>query len=356
MDQQNQAAPTTILVVDDEVMVQEAILLLLDAHGYRVMTASNGLEALQAVEQKTPQLVLTDIRMPQMDGIELAGQLHERYPELPVLIMTAYAEVETAVGALKRGAFDFIIKPVNPDHLLHALAKAEVVLAGRILERTYRQSLEREVARQTEELQNLNREIIHRLTVVAEYRDTDTASHISRIGGFAAILGHALGLAEDFVERLQLAGALHDIGKVAIPDSVLLKPGPLTAQEFEIIKTHTRLGAKILTGSSHGIIRLAESIALHHHERWDGSGYPQGLRGPSIPIEGRILMLADQYDALRARRPYKEAFSHDKTCRILLEGDGRTHPDHFDPAVLCAFTQKSDEFARIAALSSKNET
>ena len=288
-----QAAPgrspknTSVLIVDDDAQVLESLLLLLDAHGYAVTTACDAAEALSRMESQSVDVVLTDIRMPGMNGLELAGKLHESDPDIPLLIMTGYADLHTAVSAVKSGAFDFILKPLEPDHLIHAVGKAADFRNIKNLEKNYKHTLEMEVAEKTKELRDLNREIIHRLTVVSEYRDTDTGHHISRIGSFSGVIARELGMPPGDVDVLSLASSLHDIGKVAIPDSILLKPGSLSREEFAVIKTHTTLGAGMLSGSKHDVIRMAEAIARYHHERWDGGGYPEGRRGEEIPVEAR---------------------------------------------------------------------
>jgi len=347
-------AKATILVVDDERQVLGVTARMLQAKGYRTIACDNGFSALERIGVEQADVVLTDFHMPAMSGIDLLGELKAMGHQAPLVLMTGQADVDMAIEAVRLGVFEIITKPVQSDGLVAVIERALRIRRKQASEKKYRFQLEETVQVRTRELsealrltKSMSGELIRRLTAIAEFRDTDTGRHISRIGLYCNKLAEVLGHTPEFVESITFASSMHDIGKVAIPDYILLKRGPLTPEEYGIMKTHTEIGRRLLEGSEFPVIRLAASVALNHHEQYNGGGYPRGLRGEDIPREGRIVMISDQYDALRSERAYKQGMSHRDAYRVITTGEGRTRREQFDPAVFEVFADIAPLFDEI---------
>lgn len=350
-----------VLVIDDEPRLRRTLADYLEDMGCETALAANGAEGLEVLEDFQPDVVLVDLNMPVMDGYAFIDVAHTRLPDLPIIVVSGVGTVDKAVEAIRLGAWDYITKPVSRfDVVEYTLSR--VLERARLLRenRRYQQSLEVLVNERTAELLDTRRQILFSLGKAAEYRDNETGRHVIRVGEMCAAVGRALGLAQQRVEMLREAAPLHDIGKIGVPDGILLKPGPLSPDEWEVMKRHCEYGCLILSqpqieaqpdqnacalfaadggdAATQRLMPLARTIALAHHERWDGTGYPHRLAGEAIPLEARIVSLVDVYDAVGSHRPYKKPFPEVECQDIITQGAGSS----FDPAVVEAFLSSMD--------------
>jgi putative two-component system response regulator len=337
-----------ILIVDDQQVNLLLLKQILSGAGYASVTSTLDPREVCALHLKNHyDLILLDLQMPGMDGFQVMEGLKEIEPEgyLPVLVITA--QPGHKLRALQAGAKDFVSKPFE---LAEVLARVHNMLEVRLLHKklhAYNDALEQRVQERTTDLKESYLETIFTMVRAAEYKDENTGAHVQRISYSSRELARLLGLDQEFVEKIFFASPMHDIGKIGIPDQILLKPEVLTPEEWEVMKGHTLMGAKILGNSKSPYLKMGAEIALNHHERWDGGGYPNGKRAEAIPLAARIMNICDVYDALRSKRPYKPAFDHLKTVDIMMSGDGRTQPGHFDPLILAAFKQNHPVFQDI---------
>jgi putative two-component system response regulator len=346
-----------ILVVDDEEPIRRLLGYLLQTHGYPIALAADAREARRQLEERTFALILCDVNMPGESGMDLLQHVLTEYPHTAAIMVTGLDSPLLANAALDMGAFGYIIKPFEANEVLINVANAFRRRRLEIENRAHCQNLEDIVRTRTmalqqalewlerseKELRLSREETIQRLAIAAEFRDNSTAKHIQRMSHYCELLARKIGLSAERCDLIRTASPMHDIGKIGTPDHVLLKPGKFTPEEFNVIAQHAEIGYRILAGSDAELLKVAAIIAWTHHERWDGSGYPRGLKGEGIPIEGRIAAIADAFDALTTERVYKPAFELDHAVDLMLKHRG----EHYDPDLLDVFLASMEDVKKI---------
>lgn len=342
-----------ILLVDDEAANIKLLQRILEMSGFTsIISTQDPRQVLALYQQQAPDIILLDLNMPHMDGYDVLDQLRQQGgTDLPpILVLTAQYMQEHRQKAFDKGASDYVTKPFDTSELLSRVSNLLEVQLFHKLIKNQNQMLEQKVEERTRELldahkqiHNSRLQIVRRLGRAAEYRDNETGLHIIRMSKMAALIGKAAGMDDDSADLLLNASPMHDIGKIGIPDHILLKPGKFEPGEWEIMQTHAQIGADILSGDDSALLSMAREIALTHHEKWDGSGYPNGLKGNDIPLVGRITALADVFDALTSERPYKKAWTVDDSLILIREQSGK----HFDPALVTIFEQLLPEIIQI---------
>ena len=366
----------SVMIVDDEPINVEVVQVYLEEAGYRnFITESNSTRAIDLLYQERPDVLLLDLMMPEVSGFDIMMEA-QSCPELkriPILVLTSSTDAGTKLKALELGATDFLSKPIDPSELALRLKNTLSARAYQNHLEDYSVILRREVRMRTADLERAQEKIILCLGRAAEFRDDDTGQHVIRVGRYAGIVARGLGFNEQWSAMIEQAAQLHDVGKIGIPDAILLKPGRLDPQEFQQMQEHCEIGSSIIQAESDAalvsgsaverldldeldsevldapVMRMASSIAYCHHEKWDGSGYPRGLKGTAIPIEARITAVADVFDALGNKRPYKVALEKSKCYEIIEEGRGK----HFDPQVVDAFFARINDIERVCDERSK---
>ncbi|OHD25972.1 MAG: two-component system response regulator [Spirochaetes bacterium GWB1_59_5] len=335
-----------IMMIDDEAVNLKILGKMLEAHGYsNLVPIQDSRNVMDQYHQERPNLILLDLNMPNLDGYAILEQLKALDDKLlpPIVVLTAQHGRDFILRALDLGARDYITKPFDMGELLARVRTMLEVHLAHLMVFAEKETLEDMVQQRTSELRQTRLQIVRRLGRASEYRDNETGKHIMRVSETAGIIARVLGWKAHDLENLTHAAPMHDIGKIGIPDAILLKPGALEGEEWEIMKTHTTIGAHILTGDDSRLLRLAEEIALSHHEKWDGSGYPRGLVGAVIPESGLIVAIADVFDALCSKRPYKTAWHIEKAAAFIQEGRGT----HFAPQLVDIFLEQLPRIKKV---------
>lgn len=361
--------PYSVLVIDDEVVIRESFRDYLEDYGYRILTAENGAHGLAILEQESPDIVMTDLRMPEIDGLEVLRRCEIIDPDLPVIVISGTGRIQDVVEALHLSAWDYLLKPIaDMSVLLHTVKKAATRVEILRENKRYKAHLEEEVARRTRELEATNKElltsrrqVIRILSQAAEYRDFETGNHFMRVGGICGCIARGLLWEEKDIACIELASPVHDIGKIGIPDCILLKPSSLESCEWHEMQRHCKYGHAILSGKKLpdfffnesfssdvddggcSMLEYAATIALYHHEKWDGTGYPTGVKGDAIPIHARITAVADVYDAISSKRPYKDPWPEDRCLDYLRSQSGI----QFDPQIIDVFFNNLETISSI---------
>jgi putative two-component system response regulator len=349
MNTTNPGKHATVLIVDDEARNVKLIETLLHADGYSTLSASNGNEAITLAETAQPDLILLDVMMPDMDGFETVARLKAdpRTSPIPVIMVTALDDRDSKLRALTAGAEEFLSKPIDRADLSVRVRNLLRLKEYSDLLANHNRLLDEQVKQRTAQLEEAYRDTVLTLVRAAEQKDEETGHHIRRISHYCKSLAEGMGMPADFNDVIFHASPMHDIGKIGIADNVLQKPYGFTSDEWTVMRTHCAMGASILASGTSPYTLMGAEIALNHHERWDGSGYPGGLKGEAIPLAARIMQICDVYDALRSKRPYKDPIDHARSVEIITQGDGRVQPAHFDPTVLACFAVQAEQFSAI---------
>jgi putative two-component system response regulator len=351
------AGGAAVLLVDGDPSFRAMLARLLERSGYTCSAAADATEAREALRQRAFELVLADVDMPGPSGLDLARDIHTEYPDTAVVMVTGVDDTRVARAALELGAYGYVVKPFEANEILVEVASALRRRALEVENRAHRERLEQMVRERTselwgaigklevadKELRLAQEDTVERLSIAAEFRDDETARHVQRMSRYSSLLVSRTGGDAERAELVRIASVMHDVGKIGIPDSILLKPGKLTPEERRIMEQHSEIGYRILSGSRSEVLSLAATIAWTHHERVDGTGYPRRLSGVAIPFEGRVAAIADVFDALTSHKVYKKAFPLGQAVDIMREGRGT----HFDAELLDVFLDAIDEVIRI---------